>query len=147
MKNVAFKVMGRWLLGVYGEHDPTPEDGVECLRILRGLDLARIRILIYSKGGVPTPTQRKEMNELVKGLDIPVAVLSGSRIARGVVTALSWFNHNMKPFAPDDELDAFEYLEIPVELHDSVSQELHRLVEEVGQRKTSTGKGPQSKSA
>lgn len=131
MKNVAFKIMGTWLLSAYGEDSPTKDEAAECLNILKTLDLNKLRILIYSKGGAPSAAQRKDMNEVVKGHEIPVAVLTSSKVARGAVTALSWFNSNMKAFAPEAERDAFHYLQIPPEQHDLFSLELKKLIAEV----------------
>ena len=69
--------------------------------------------LVATKGGGPTSTQRKYLNDLLAGRHVPVAVMSSSTAVRGVVTALSWFNRKIKAFPPEGLADALTYLEIP----------------------------------
>lgn len=135
MTNVVFKIIkGKWLLCVYGKHDATNDDVAEIIRVMRTLDLKQIRMLTYTMGGTLTAPQRKEINAVVEGYYPVLAVLIANPLARGVITALSWFNRNVKAFAPDDEFDAFAYLGIPDDLHEHCSDELHRLIEEMENR-------------
>jgi hypothetical protein len=132
MTNVAFKIIvGKWILCVYGKRDATNDDVAEIIHVMRGLDLKQVRMLTYTMGGTLSAPQRKEINAVVEGYNPPLAVLIASPLARGVITALSWFNRNVKAFAPDDELEAFSYLGIPTDLYDLCSEELHRLIDEM----------------
>lgn len=135
MTNVLFKIMmGKWLLCVYGKQDATDDDVAEIIKVMRTLDLKQVRMLAYTMGGTLSTRHRKEINTVVDGKFPPLAVLIGSPMARGVITALSWFNRNVKAFAPDEEIDAFVYLGVPQELYPHCSQELHRLIDEMESR-------------
>jgi hypothetical protein len=135
MTNVVFKIIrGRWLLCVYGKQDATNDDVSEIIKVMRTLDLSQVRMLTYTMGGTLSAQHRKEINAVVEGKYPPLAVLIGNPLARGVITALSWFNRNVKAFAPDDEFDAFAYLGIPDDLQDHCSDELHRLIDEMESR-------------
>lgn len=132
MTNVLFKiVMGKWLICVYGKQDATDEDVGEIIKVMRTLDLKQVRMLAYTMGGTLSTRHRKAINEVVDGKFPTLAVLIGSPMARGVITALSWFNKNVKAFAPDEEIDAFSYLGVPPELYGACSQELHRLIDDM----------------
>jgi hypothetical protein len=136
MTNVAFKIiMGKWILCVYGPLDATNEDVAEIIKVMRTLNLKQVRMLTYTMGGTLSAQQRKEINAVVEGYNPPLAVLIANPLARGVITALSWFNKNVKAFSPDDELDAFNYLGIPVDMQEQCSEELHRLIEEMESRR------------
>lgn len=137
MTNVAFKIIvGKWLLCVYGKQDATNEDVAEIIKVIRTLDLKQIRMLTYTMGGTLSAPQRKAINAVVDGYNTPLAVLIANPLARGVITALSWFNRNVKAFAPDDELEAFSYLGIPDDLHQHCSDELRRLIEDMEGRQS-----------
>jgi len=136
MKNIAFEVMGDMLVAVYSEANPTSGEHAECVGILKKLDLRKMRVLILSKGGAPTPAQRKELNDIVQGHDIPVAVMTTSTLARGVTTALSWFNKNMKAYSPDQMEEAFRHLNVPSNKLALVRSLMIRLDAEVGQKRS-----------
>jgi hypothetical protein len=66
---------------------------------------------VFTDGGAPNSSQRRIVNEILAGRPpIPAAVVSNSALARGVITALSWFNPKIKAFAPDEVIDAYHYL-------------------------------------
>lgn len=136
MRNIAFEIEGDLMVAVYGEVDPTHEEHAKCLQILRSIDLGKLRVLILSKGGGPTPAQRKDMNDIVRGYDIPVAVMSTSRVARGVTTALSWFNKNMRSFSPDQMEEALRHLGVPPDELVPIRSLMIRLDSEVGNKKS-----------
>lgn len=137
MTNVIFKIVsGKWLLCVYGKNDATDEDVAEIVRVMRNLDLKQVRMAAYTMGGTLKAHHRKQLNDVVEGKFPPLAVLIGNPLARGVITAMSWFNQNVKAFPPDDELEAFAYLGIPDDLHEHCSNELHRLITEMENRES-----------
>ena len=79
-------------------------------------------ILVLSEGGGPNSVQR---GELEAALDHPeynakTAVVTLSRVARGIVTALSWFTPKIKAFSTLQIPAALEYLEVPPRSHDSI---------------------------
>ncbi len=80
-------------------------------------------ILVLSEGGGPNGVQRGEL-EAALGNDTfkaKTAVVTLSRIARGIVTAISWFSPTIKAFSTLQIPSALEYLEIPTKSHDGVT--------------------------
>lgn len=79
-------------------------------------------ILVISEGGGPNGVQREALekalgNETYKA---KTAVVTLSRIARGIVTAISWFSPTIKAFSTLQIPDALKYLEIPDANHPRV---------------------------
>ena len=74
------------------------------------------QMLIYALGGTPTASQRARLKVVLGSQPVPMAVLSGAPMVRGVVTALSWFNPLIRSFGPTQFPDALRYL-LPVQ-HD-----------------------------
>lgn len=88
-------------------------------------------ILVISEGGGPNGVQRGEL-ETALGIDTykaKTAVVTLSRVARGIVTAISWFNPSIKAFSTIQIPAAMDYLEIAKADHDSVLREIKRLRE------------------
>lgn len=60
------------------------------------------RALVVTEGGGPTPAQRRRLNDALSNRIAAsrIAVVTKSPIARGIVTALSWFNPVYNAFEP-----------------------------------------------
>jgi hypothetical protein len=127
MKNMAFKVIDRLFLVVYGASNPTDEEWKYYLEVTEQHGIDRTTQLIFTDGGGPTSTQRKYLNDLLAGRTVPVAVISGSATIRGVVTALSWFNRKIKAFPPSGLGDALAYLEVPATRAELIDREMNKL--------------------
>src|SRR5580700_663486 len=127
MKNMAFKVIDRLFLVVFGASNPTDDEWVDYLDVTRQHGIDRTTQLIFTDGGGPTSTQRKYLNDLLAGRTVPVAVISASATIRGVVTALSWFNRRIKAFPPSGLADALAYLEIPATRAELIAREMNKL--------------------
>jgi hypothetical protein len=112
MKNMQFKVVGDTFIVVYGARNPTNEEWEEYLAEVERQGFERTVQLIVTEGGGPDSTQRKLLNEKLKGRSVPVAVISKNPIIRGVVTALSWFNTKIRAFVPSNFADALRHLGI-----------------------------------
>jgi len=108
-----------------------------CRRTLDRYD--KMRGLIISEGGGPNSDQRGDVNELLAGRPQRVAVLNRSRWVRGVVTALSWFNPEIRAFALDQTDAAFEHLHLTTAERDAVAAALREITSEL-----SAGEGPYS---
>ncbi len=65
-------------------------------------DPKKIRSLAFTDGGAPSAAQRAQVNDFLRGQASTAAVVTTSTMVRGVVTALSWFNAQMKAYAPRD---------------------------------------------
>lgn len=99
---------------VHSRDNPTNEEWRSYLTAMVGHMEARngdLVSLIVTDGGGPNTVQRTDMNEmLVKGRSINTAVVTESRAARGIVTALGWFNAGIRAFSPARLDDALSYL-------------------------------------
>ncbi len=90
--------------------------------------------LVVSDGGGPSTMQRAELDEAINIEKHPgkTAVVTVSRIARGIVTAISWFSPGIKAFGTHQLPQAIEYLGWPVNDVQSVVNEVQRLRTDLG---------------
>ena len=115
-RTMAHTVEGQLVLVVHGEPPPTDDEWLGYLDTLKMLlEKGPIEQLIMTTGGGPNVTQRKMLNEAIRGRPNRVAVSTGSTMVRGMVTAISWFNPQIAAFAPDQLAHAFDYLSVPRE--------------------------------
>lgn len=133
MKSVGIKVIDRLFIVVYGTANPTDDEWGGYLDLVEHHGVERTMQLICTDGGEPTSAQRRELNELLNGRTVPVAVVSGSARVRGTVTALSWFNRKIKAFPPSGLREAIAYLEIPATRTELIEHEIDKLRAELGQ--------------
>lgn len=71
------------------------------------------KVFVFGDGPGPSASQREKLRyEPRKEWPLHSAVITHSLVARGLVTALSWF-YEIRGFAPSAIDDAFEYLSIP----------------------------------
>ena len=90
--------------------------------------------LVISEGGGPNTLQRGELNELmeVEKRGQKTAVVTVNRIARGIVTAMGWFNPGIKAFSTINVQAALEYLGVPANEYDDHLVDLKKLKAELG---------------
>lgn len=90
--------------------------------------------LVVSDGGGPNTMQRAELDEAIDIEHHPgkTAVVTVSRIARGIVTAISWFSPGIKAFGTNQMQQAIEYLGMSPAEVDSVVTEVNRLKKSLG---------------
>lgn len=83
-------------------------------------------ILVVSEGGGPNSMQRGQLETVLtrERLTGKTAVVTLSSIARGIVTALSWFTPNIKAFSTIQIPAALDYLGVPKDEHESLTKEL-----------------------
>lgn len=89
---------------------PTEEEWASYMVTCRRVPMERMRSFIITDGGSPNAKQRQEVNDNLKGRKSIAAVVSGSAMVRGVVTALTWFNAGIKVFSPEESVAALKYL-------------------------------------
>jgi hypothetical protein len=138
MKNMAFKVIDRLFIVVYGAHDPTDEEWFGYLQDVERHGIDRTMQLIATEGGGPNAAQRRYLNDLLAGRHVPVAVMSGSTAIRTMVTALSWFNRKIRAFSPTGLADALVYLEIPKSRIELIEREMVKLRASLGNDERAT---------
>jgi hypothetical protein len=133
VKNVAFKLVDNVIVAAYGRNSPTDEEARQMAEFFRKIiDQPNLKSLSYTEGGAPTATQRKLMQEVMKDRELLAAVVTSSALVRGIVTAVSWFNRQMKAFSPLEERKAFEHLGIPESQFERFKSEARSLQQECG---------------
>jgi hypothetical protein len=134
MKTMSLKVIGNQLITVHGTEQVTEQEGRECLDVLKGMDVRKIRALVFTRGGAPAPAQRKALADAYRGRAVPTAILSDVRFIRGVATAMSWFNPSLRSFSAEAIEDALKYLDVPREEWSAVQREFRRMIWEMDQK-------------
>lgn len=131
---MAFNIYRRSVfLVVHSKENPTDEEWNEYVEYSRK-NLGNFTCsVIISEGGGPTTLQRGGLNDMLEAHNFKgkIAVVTLSRIVRGVVTALSWFNPNIKAFTTLQVNTALDYLGVPKEDYDGVITEIKRLREKL----------------
>jgi len=138
MKNMAIKVIDRLFLVVYGATDPTDEEWSDYLTQVQRHGIDRTMQLIRTDGGEPTSAQRDKLNRLLAGRHVPVAVVTDKARVLLTVTALSWFNRQIRRFPVSGLRDAIAYLEIPASRTELIQREVKRLQEELERGRQAT---------
>jgi hypothetical protein len=100
-------------------------------------DLTKFRGLSFSDGGAPNSTQRRLMNDTLGGKSPLSAVVTNSAMARGVVTAMGWFNPNIKAFSPTELDEALRFLNVNKSEFELIKLEIRNLVIKLGNQKLS----------
>jgi hypothetical protein len=94
-------------------------------------------VLIYSLGGMPTVTQRARLGQWLSltGAVPPIALVSDSPLARGVLTAVRWLFPTMRAmhaFALEQKAAALQSLGLEAALQARVDAALGELLGELG---------------
>ena len=136
MDCMGFRINGNLHIVVVGEKEPTASDWKTYLDAIRatekaGLDISRLRTLVFSDGAGPNAQQRKVLADHLNGRPSPLAIVTGGAIMRGVITALSWFNPQVRGFAPDQVTSALRYLDVPQIKIDSILRDAHEIQAEL----------------
>lgn len=132
---MAFTIFRRSVfIAVHTKDNPSDEEWNAYVEFGRKNMGAFTSSLVISEGGGPNTVQRGAMNDLLEANNFKgkVAVVTLNRIVRGIVTALSWFNPNVKPFSTLQIPAAIEYLGVPKDQQDALMTEIKRLREKVG---------------
>ena len=106
------------VVSVNTDTDPSDEDWdaylTDVAQHLRGLK----GVLVYTPKSGPSAPQRARANAAFEKnkADIPTAVMTSSRMVRGIVTALSWaLGSKIKAFSENDFQGAVDFLELDPE--------------------------------
>lgn len=90
--------------------------------------------LVISEGGGPNTMQRAELDTAIgiESHSAKTAVVTISRLARGIVTAISWFSPGIKAFSTLQLPQALEYLGVSAAEADNVNAEIKKLKKDLG---------------
>jgi hypothetical protein len=106
MVSAAFGPLG---VALHNASSPTDSEWADWMRIVYAIPVAELRILVFTDGGAPTTLQRGQFTDHLAGRAVPISVVSSSRLARGVATAISWFNPQIKVYPPAEIQQAFAH--------------------------------------
>jgi hypothetical protein len=138
-KCIAFAIIDRMVLVVHGSESPSDKEWARYLEVLKQHGFDGTTQLLYSDGGGPSPTQRRDLHDLLDGRTMPVAVLSDSAQVHGMVTAMSWFNPQIRAFPPAALREALAYLGIPANYAELIEQERYNLRLSLGAQRGGRG--------
>lgn len=116
-------------LVMHTKDNPTDEEWTEYVEFAKKNVQFLRSSLIITEGGGPNTLQRGQLNDVLEasGFKSKISVVTLSRLVRGIVTAISWFNPNIKAFSTIQIPAALEYLEIPAAEHDVIFREIKAL--------------------
>lgn len=124
----------RVVILVHGKDTPSDEEWTQYCEDTKRWRNSIEGILVVSEGGGPNTMQRGSL-EAALGEDFAgkTAVVTLSRIARGIVTALSWVNPRIKAFATNQMSAAFEHVGVTnKDEHSTLLAEVIKLRTELG---------------
>jgi hypothetical protein len=111
-KTAVCRAVEDYLVFVHSEDSPSNAEWSQLMDQFRhATNLRRIRVLVFTYGGAPNARQRVELNDVLRDIRPPVAVVTPSTLARAVCTAIGWFNPRIRPFTPEEIELAFDYLD------------------------------------
>lgn len=113
MRRMAFRVVDQVLVLVHAEQDPSDDEWMEYVLEIKRQGTLLLPQVVFTAGGRPNSVQRKMLTDVLAGRGMKVAVLSVSTMVRGVVTAISWFNRDIRAFDPSELHRALDYLGVP----------------------------------
>jgi hypothetical protein len=119
------------MLAVYGADTPGSAEWKEYCSVMSTMGETD-NMLIFSAGGGPNLMQRRDLEQITNRLRGSVAVVTASRVARGIVTAISWLKKEIKAFNPEQRQDAFTFLHLtPPQAEEALSMAI-KLSKELG---------------
>lgn len=90
------------LIMLHGSANPTHDQWDEYMKLLSKKDVAKLGVLVFTDGGSPNASQRKQMNDIVQRKPFARAIVTSSPLVRGVLRAVSWFSVGVAGFEPSD---------------------------------------------
>lgn len=94
---------GNFIVVTHGSLAPSNAEWNALLDIYRAHpSLASARTLVFTDGGAPNAAQRADLRAALGSINMPIAVITESIIARAAGTALSWLNPALRMFSPRD---------------------------------------------
>lgn len=110
---MVFRVVDRLFVVVYGASDPSDAEWRSYLSAVRAHGVERTMQLVFTPGGAPSARQRQELERIIAGRSVPVAVVATSLRVRAAVALLSWLTPSIRVFAPARLREAIGYLDMP----------------------------------
>jgi hypothetical protein len=129
-KSLAFERIGNCFLYMSSKRPPLDSDWAQYIDWLKstlrpGMSITSV---VYERAGGPNAAQRKLLTDVTAPVNLKVAVITPSTIARGAVTAMSWFKPGYKAFTPEETDAAVAFLDLKGNDAVSVKQAIQRLL-------------------
>lgn len=105
----------RLYLAVLCGHAPTDDEWNRWIALGVRREPFVKRVLVEAHGGGPTVKQRMAMRGTDLSKNARIAILTESTLARGIVTAVSWFGVSLRAFPIDGHELAAQFLELTVD--------------------------------
>lgn len=106
-KTILFERCDPLVLLVHGAVPPDPAEWNEYVALLtEASTTGATGLLVLTDGVGPNSTQRKR----ISSIKLRTCVVTLSRVARGIVTALGWLGADIRAFAPDQMTEAIRSL-------------------------------------
>lgn len=124
----------RYLILVHSKDSPDDAEWREYVQSAGQWKKELKGLLVISEGGGPNTMQRAELDTALDVEHNPTktAVVTVSRIARGIVTAISWFSPGIKAFSTNQLPAALDHLEVPKLEHEGFQKEIRSLRQKLG---------------
>jgi hypothetical protein len=132
---MAMEVFGRTLLVVHGARPASVQEWDRYLVEFIVPGLSGVLIVVDSSYPGPTALQRAQATEAAKqaGIFPRIAVVTGSRMHRGIVTVVTWMQRgNLVAFSPKELPAAMDFVGIAPERRGVALSRVHELARRVG---------------
>lgn len=135
MPAMAMEMFERSLLVVHGARPASAQEWNRYLAEFILPDLSGVLIVVDSSYAGPTALQRAQATDTAKqaGIFPRIAVVTGSRMHRGIVTVVSWMQRgNLVAFSPRELPAAMDYVGIAPDRRVVALSRVHELARRVG---------------
>lgn len=134
VRTCVYRAFAEYMVVLHSGNSPSDAEWAEMVAAFRACDLKNLRIVVFTYGGAPNARQRAAINDILADCAPRIAIMTPSTFARGVGTAMTWFNPHMRLFGPEQLTEVLSHLGSPE--HDrprlklvlgELERELHRL--------------------
>ena len=114
LPNQVTRRVGLLLIIRQNQDAPSNQDWDETLRLmtLNPRDMARLKTLVVTDGGGPTPDQRERLERAMGGIAVRTAVVSESVKVRFIVSSVALLTAKIRSFRKSEMAKAFDFLSL-----------------------------------
>ena len=111
--SLSFTIMENTCILIHGRQSPSDEGWREYLQAMREHRFtAPPRVLVFSDGSGPTPTQRQALTKSTGGHPYVCSIIAEAANIRFISASLALANPNVKSFYPNQLTEALSYLQL-----------------------------------
>ena len=126
-RTLGYTIFEGYFVSYHTAAPPSDDEWHEQLKDIAGRLKDLRGVLVVTDGGGPNVVQRRQLAELFEGRVLPVAVVTDSAVARGILVALSWLGLKQRAFSQADVGKALEFLCISGPLLPAITRTIERL--------------------